>query len=290
MGMLLSYGTWGMPTVPIDVAIEHCARVGYDGLSISIKPGWTTDVATLDAAERGRIRDLLDRHVLLLAGISGQTSLLEDDPDVLARNLDLCHQFVDATADFQRPGEQLALAMSAGGRPGDWDGSKHRAVERFGELARHAERRGVIVMAEPNVGSALLRPDDALWLLEQVSSPALKVDLDISHFNAQGMDPVAVIEQLAPQARHVEVKDERGLAPDHEFLIPGEGACDYVTILQTLDRVGYDYFVEVEISFMVQRRPGGYDPLAAATQSYVVLAKAFAEAGIERRRRGQPTA
>ena len=144
MGMLLSYGTWGMPTVPIDVAIEHCASVGYDAMSITIKPGWTTDVATLDAAERTRIRELLDRHGLLLAGISGQTSLLEDDPDTLARNLDLCHQFVDATADFQRPGEQLALALSAGGKPGSWDENRDLAVERFAELARHAERRGVI--------------------------------------------------------------------------------------------------------------------------------------------------
>ena len=144
MGMLLSYGTWGMPTVPIDVAIEHCASVGYDAMSITIKPGWTTDVATLDAAERTRILELLDRHGLLLAGISGQTSLLEDDPDTLARNLDLCHQFVDATADFQRPGEQLALALSAGGKPGSWDENRDLAVERFAELARHAERRGVI--------------------------------------------------------------------------------------------------------------------------------------------------
>lgn len=283
MGMLLSYGTWGMPMVPIDVAIEHCGRLGYDAMSITIKPGWTTDVATLDAKERGRIRDLLDQHGMALAGISGQTSLLEDDPDTLAKNLDLCHQFVDATADFQRPGEQLALALSAGGRAGEWGAKRDLAVERFGELARHAERRGVIVMAEPNVGSALLKPEDAVWLLEQVNSPALKIDLDISHFNAQAMDPVPVIELLAPHARHVEVKDERPLAPNHEFLIPGEGPCDYVKILKTLERVGYDHYVEVEISFMVQRRPN-YDPLAAAAQSYRVLARAFEEAGIERRR------
>ena len=52
--------------------------------------------------------------------------------------------------------------------------------------------------------------------------------------------------------------------------------------------VGYEYYVEVEISFMVQRRPG-YDPLAAAEQSYRVLARAFEEAGLERdaRRRGE---
>ena len=56
-----------------------------------------------------------------------------------------------------------------------------------------------------------------------------------------------------------------------------------MTILKALDRVGYDHYVEVEISFMVQRRPN-YDPLAAAEQSYGVLARAFEEAGIERHR------
>ena len=80
----------------------------------------------------------------------------------------------------------------------------------------------------------------------------------------------------------VEVKDERGLAPDHEFLIPGEGACDYVKVLKALDRVGYDGFVDVEISIMVQKRPG-YDPLAVAEQSYRVLAPAFEAAGLKRR-------
>ena len=50
--MLLSYSTWGMPTVPIDAAVAHCAGLGYDGLELTVIPGWVTDGATLDAAER----------------------------------------------------------------------------------------------------------------------------------------------------------------------------------------------------------------------------------------------
>jgi sugar phosphate isomerase/epimerase len=283
MGILLSHGGWGMPTVPIDVAVEHCARLGFDGYTMAVKPGWTTDAATLDAPERKRILALFDRHGLELAGISGQTSLLPDDPEQVAKNLKLVHGYIDLTADLQRPGHPLPLCMTAGGRPDQWDEAKGNLVERFGELARHAERAGVVAVAEPHVSSALRDPADVLWLLEQVNSPALKIDLDTSHFNTQGMDIDAVITQLGPQTAHVEVKDERGLAPDHAFLIPGEGTCDYVKILKSLERVGYDGFVDVEISFMVQHRPG-YDPLAVATQSYAVLARAFEEAGIERRR------
>ena len=54
-------------------------------------------------------------------------------------------------------------------------------------------------------------------------------------------------------------------------------------ILKALEQVGYDGFVDVEISIMVQKRPG-YDPLAVAEQSYRVLSRAFEEAGLPRRR------
>ena len=110
MGLLLSHGTWGMPTVPIDLAVEHCARLGYDGLSMAVKPGWTTDAATLDADERARILDLFDRHGMILAGISGQTSLLEADPVQDAENVRLVHSYVELTAQLQRPGRHLPLA------------------------------------------------------------------------------------------------------------------------------------------------------------------------------------
>jgi sugar phosphate isomerase/epimerase len=109
----------------------------------------------------------------------------------------------------------------------------------------------------------------------------LTIHFDISHFNVQGMDMETVIAQLAPRSHHTHVKDERGIAPDHEFLIPGEGEMDYPRYLRAMDRAGYDGHIVVEISIMVQRRPN-YDALAAATQSYRVLSAAFEEAGIRR--------
>jgi inosose dehydratase len=283
MSILLSHGGWGMPTVPIDVAIEHCARLGFDGYTMAVKPGWTTDAVTLDAAERRRILGLFDRYGLTLAGLSGQTALLPESDEEAARTMALMHQYLDLAADLQKPGHPLPVCLSAGAKPEQWDTLKATLVDRLGELARHAERAGSIAAIEPHVSTALRAPADILWLLEQVNSPALKIDLDTSHFHTQGLDIEPVIAQLGPQTVHVEVKDERGRYPDHEFLIPGEGSCDYVKILKALERVGYSGFVDVEISFMVQHRPG-YDPLAVAEQSYRVLSKAFADAGIGRAR------
>jgi sugar phosphate isomerase/epimerase len=91
----------------------------------------------------------------------------------------------------------------------------------------------------------------------------------------------ASVAMLAPLSLHTHVKDERGIAPDHAFLIPGEGEMDYPRYLTLMRDAGYDGHIVVEISLMVQARPD-YDALAAATQSYDVLSRAFETAGIER--------
>jgi inosose dehydratase len=158
---------------------------------------------------------------------------------------------------------------------------KGRLVDRFGDLADHAHRVGVVVGLEAHVDAAMHLPAQVLWLLDQVNSPALTIHFDISHFNVQGLEMEAVIAQLAPRSAHTHVKDERGTAPNHQFLIPGEGDMDYVRYLRAMARSGYSGHIVVEISLMVQRR-SDYDPLAAATQSYRVLSAAFAAAGITR--------
>jgi sugar phosphate isomerase/epimerase len=113
------------------------------------------------------------------------------------------------------------------------------------------------------------------------AASGLTIHFDISHFNVQGIAMEPVVAQLAPHSAHTHVKDERGMAPDREFLIPGEGETDYVRYLKAMQEAGYDGHIVVEISLMVQRRVD-YDALAAASQSYRMLARAFDDAGIAR--------
>ena len=43
--MLLSHNTWGMGRVLIEVAVAHCAALGFDGLELTVIPGWVTGAA-----------------------------------------------------------------------------------------------------------------------------------------------------------------------------------------------------------------------------------------------------
>jgi inosose dehydratase len=270
-----------MPTVPIDTAVAHCAALGFDGLELTVIPGWITDAATLNAAERTRIRKLYDDHHLALCGLSGNTPLLNPDAAQQAKDLARFRGYLDLAAELQHPGERLTVTTTSDGKPDDWERVKEQLAENLGHLAEYAQDTGVVVGIEPHVGAALHRPDQVRWLLDQVHSPALTVHFDISHFNVQGMDMDSVVAEIAPHCAHTHVKDERGIAPDHEFLIPGEGTMDYPRYLRAMQRAGYDGHIVVEISIMVQRRPD-YNPLAAATRSYEVLSQAFIDAGIPR--------
>lgn len=280
--MKLSYSTWGMQTTPIDVAVRHCAELGFDGLELTVIPGWPTDAAKLDRAERQRIRALYDDAGLDLCGMSGNVALLLDGPTGADANEARFHTYLDLAAELQRPDERLIVTTTTGGPPADWEARKGEVVERVGRLAEYAESAGVMVGIEPHVGAALHRPQDVLWLVEQVDSPALTIHFDISHFNVQGIPMEESIALLAPVSLHTHIKDERGIAPDHEFLIPGEGEMDYARYLTLMRDAGYDGHIVVEISLMVQAR-SDYDALAAATQTYAVLSRAFDTAGIDRR-------
>jgi inosose dehydratase len=264
-----------MPHVSIDAALEGIAQIGYKAVELTVIPGYTTALERLDAAQRRRIRDLLDRHGLDLPAVAGHTSLLSEDSGAAAAALSRLKATADLCAELGA-GAPPALNTTTGGPPDQWESLQDRLVDRLGELVAYAGTRGVVVAIEPHVGAALDRPERVLWLLGAIDSPWLRVNLDFSHFEAAGLPMVESVAMLAPYTVHTHVKDVRGRAPGHEFLIPGEGGFDYPAFLRVLKAAGYDGAITVEISVMVQRRPG-YDPIAAVRQAYQVLAPALDE-------------
>ena len=279
--MKLGYCTWGMPTVPVDTFIPFLSRLGYDGIEITVIPGYSTELSTLDAVERKRIAALLKEHHLALPAIAGHTTMIERDPDTAALHWSRLTAAVDLALDWAQDGTPPAIDTTVGGTPEQWDELKPLMIERVGALVRYGEQCGVVIAIEPHVGSMLDTPARVLELLDAVPSPNLKLNFDISHFNVMGIPIAESVGALARHTVHTHVKDERGVVPDFQFLIPGEGEFDYVTYLREMRAQGYAGFITAEVSIMVQRRPG-YDPLAAAEQTYHTLAHAFEQAGIAR--------
>ena len=131
------------------------------------------------------------------------------------------------------------------------------------------------------MGAALDTAEKSVRLVEEIDSPYLRLNFDISHFDILGMSIEDAVSMMAPYAAHTHVKDQRGSVPDFEFLIPGEGTFDFVTYVKAMDAAGYTGSITAEVSGMVQSRPD-YDAMAGAEMCYETLDRAFREAGLER--------
>lgn len=280
--MKLGYSTWGMPKLRIDDAVERIAALGYDGLEISVLPNWTTAIDTLDAAERKRILQLVNDKGLTISAISGHASLLEADPADNERNLARLKAAIDLAVQWEQNGRIPYVNTLSGGRTADWEAQKELFAERLLPAAEYAAAKGVTLAMEPHVDGLVDTPDRMVEILKMVNAPALKVNFDISHFDILGMTIEESVATLVPYSVHTHVKDQRGRYPDYEFLTPGEGDFDYVAYLKAMQAHGYDGFINAEVSIMRQRKPD-YDPYAACDLSYRTLAKAFKDAGIERK-------
>ena len=98
--MRLGYSTWGMPTVPVEAAIRHIAQIGFDGIELTVIPGYSTELSTLDSDERRRVAKLLKNYRLALPAIAAHSSMLETDSDAHTRNLRRLKGAIDLAADL----------------------------------------------------------------------------------------------------------------------------------------------------------------------------------------------
>ena len=279
--MKIGYSTWGMPTLPIDTALEHLAALGFDGVELTVIPGFSTELDTLDSAERKRIRQLLDRHGLDLPAVAAHQPMLSTEDDVHAENWRRLTASAGLCVDLAGTDGVPVLNTTLGSNPNEWNSQQNLILERVGALVDYCISREVVLAIEPHVGDGLNSPERSLWLLEEINSAYLKLNFDISHFEVQGMSTAQVVQLLAPHSAHTHVKDQRGLVPDYEFLIPGEGPFDFVEYLKLMQKAGYDDYITAEVSMQVQGRPD-YDPLGAAELTYRTLNSAFRETGISR--------
>ena len=278
--MRIGYSTWGMREVPIEQALPAISRIGYHGVELSVAPGWITELYALDAAKRERIRELLAEHNLVLAGVIRNVSMVEEDPDRNAANMQSLRDAIDLAAELSQAGEVSVMTSHLGGGSGDWETKRDVAVERLLRLADYAADRGVVIAVEIHCGSMLDSPERVHWLFERVDHPSVRLNFDISHMEVVGIGIDESVPQLAPYSVHTHVKDQRGLYPDFEFLTPGEGPFDFVRYLKAMQAAGYDGFITAEVSVHVQRR-ADYDPFFHAQLAYWTLYKAFQVAGIE---------
>src|SRR5918911_157582 len=217
--MRIGYNTWSMATVPYQVFIPELARIGYTAIALSVVPGYgiagkrvpnAADLAALTPADRRRIKEELEQREIELPSVVGNASVVEEDPETSRAHLQRLRDTIDFAVEVKPNGQAHLPTVNTGtgGRTDEFAAKQQVMVDRLGELAEYAARRGVTIAIEPHVGNAIDRPERAEWLIHTVNSPHVRLDLDISHFEVAAFSMEDVMRRLVPLSASMEIKDQ----------------------------------------------------------------------------------
>lgn len=269
----LGFSLYGMKTLDLETALRTCAEIGFEGVEFALLPGFPAEPKLLSPEDRRRLRELLLSLKLRVSGFMENLSLVADAASH-ARNLEQIKIAAQLAHDLSPAMPLPPLETVLGGKPAEWDQIKNGMAEQLRAWATVAAESRLVIALKAHVMSAASTPERVLWLMNQAASPWIKLTYDVSHFELQKLALEETLRAMLPDTRFIHVKDGRW-SPEGkvEFLLPGEGTTDYAKYFRLLRELDYRGDVVVEVSAMIWNR-AGYDPVAAAKQSFAVLSAA----------------
>ena len=125
------------------------------------------------------------------------------------------------------------------------DNNRDAARRSIETLATAAEPLGVTIAVEL-IPNTLSRPESLVYFIEDVlDAGAASICLDMGHAHLGG-DVVDTIETVSEHIVAVHAHDNRGREDEH--LLPFEGTIDWPAALTTLQKVGYEAPIVLELA------------------------------------------
>lgn len=123
---------------------------------------------------------------------------------------------------------------------------------------------------EPHAGSVIEQVSDYDTIFAAIDHPQIGICPDIGHFHAAGVDVYRLLERYPDRIYHTHIKDHRG----HQSVGLGRGEIDIARFVRTLNQLGYDGCLAVELEHRDKENTQQY-----VTEARTYLEKVLAELG-----------
>ncbi len=267
-----SYSFWGFnrdDLRPIDICIEHAARMDFDGFEILQRQ--------LVSTERSELMKIKRRALLLgidLIGYSTHQGFLSPSAEAREKNINHTIDCLEQAYQLGIPTMRVnsgtwgtsasfneLMANRGEEKPiegHDEDDAYAWVIEAYQKLAVEAGKRGVVMGLENHWGLGRT-PEGVKRVVDAVDSPWLRVTLDTGNFLE---DPYDRLAKLASETVLLQAKTYYGGGVWYTLDL------DYNRIAGIMRDAGYAGFVSLEFE-------GREDPLTAIPKSLAMLRQAF---------------
>lgn len=226
------------------------AEVGFEAVEVLFPYAF-------DARE---VRARLQRHGLVQALFNARPGDWESGERGLAidarRQQDFEASIAEALAYAEIIGCPKLHVMAGVLAPGIAAGDAHATfVANLASAARRAEAAGILLLIEPlntrdMPGYFLTDLAQARAIIEEVASPALRLQLDLYHRQIMRGDLAMALREFWPIVGHIQIS---GVPGRHE---PDVGEINHPYLLELIDALGYDGFVGCEYRPRTTTRDG----------------------------------
>ncbi len=273
--MKIAYSTYALQTVEPVEAIQRVHDIGYDGLELNVGDDWPTAASKLDGDARKRLCE-----AYLAAGFPSPVlmhliNLCAPNEDTAAKSEALaatCQLAVDLRVDDSTP----VVTTTLGSHGVEWASCRDEVAHRLRPYAEIAADHGTVIAVEAHVGQEFDSPEKAVWLVETLDHPSIRLNFDQSHFHVLGMDLEHCVKLCAPWSVHTHVKD--GFMDGDgkvTFQLPGDGSLDLDHYFRAVAAAGLQIPITAEVTGQIWKRTD-YDPWETAQRCYRAMRTAAA--------------
>ena len=265
--------------IPFGQCVSEMALAGFQGCSIGHK--YPTDPAVLKPALDLRGLQVSEPWVSTYFTISDMEQQTVDNFEDRLAFLKAVGGTDIVVAEFGGSSHLQPIALFAN-RPvftdQQWD-SLAGGLNRLGKLAAEA---GMRLCYHHHMGTGVMTRADVDRLMDSTDPELVHLLLDTGHLAFAGDDPLAAARAHADRIKHVHLKDIRPEVLSQVlrenlsfqdaieagvFTVPGDGAIDFVPILQALADAGYQGWLVVE----AEQHPAKANPLEYALKARAYL-------------------
>lgn len=274
MKLALINSAWAQAGRETAYGIRRTREIGFDAIDLFADP------LDLDIQERRLIRETAAAVELPIISVCCVAlGLIDLNPSVRRFHHQRCEAYLDFVYDMG--GQNLLLVL------GEyiWQREVIPAAEQWAWAVESVQRLGhraaalgleIALEMEPFRESLLNDVASMRLFLDDVNSPAVKANVDISHMVLAGQRP-ETLEGLRGRVGHVHISDCDGRV--HGDLPPGRGVVDFAPYLQAIKRLNIDNrAISVELEYSPQpARIGEWVEEAYAATSQLMKAAGLRE-------------
>lgn len=247
----LSYNTNGLRNMSLFQAIDEVSKAGYEGIELSFHSAHFHPFSVSES-DLNKIKNALKQSsakpICIAAGAADllsnepyEPSLISPDRNGREQRVKLICRALEIADMLGVPVVNFASGIIKEGV--DPEEAKKNLISGIKTCLDKA--RGVILAIEPEPNMFIETSTQAIALINEISSPNLKLNLDIGHVQCCEDNLSDSIAKALPYTRHIHIEDIKGKIHHHE--IPGEGDIDFYSVFRVLRDQDYHYYLSVEL-------------------------------------------